>query len=135
MHIAATYNNPKAVEILLNAGGDMCIKDEEGQNVLHRAAQEGNFRCTNILMKSPHSIFVLREQDKNGSTPLMLAVGSGDFEVVKCLLNQDGLNKTVNAHNKQLEYPMHSAARSGDLETVDLLQQVSIYRDIQVYGL
>ena len=133
LHIAATYNDddnaPDVVKMLLDAGADIVLKDGEGQTALHRAAQEGNFRCTEYLLQSVEKeklTTLLTKQDDDGSTALMLAVGSGKSKVVRLLLDQDKNWNIVNIHNSQEEYPIHCAARSGDWETVEILIEVPL---------
>ena len=92
LHIAATYNHPEIERLLLKAGASVSTKDKGGQNVLHRAAQEGNFRCSEALVEGLEQNEledIIRDQDEDGSTPLILAVGSGDERVVALLLEKN----------------------------------------------
>ena len=127
LHIAATYNHPEIERLLLKAGASVSTKDKEGQNVLHRAAQEGNFRCSEALVESLEQNEledIIRDQDEDGSTPLILAVGSGDERVVALLLEKNDQNNCLNMPNKQMEYPIHCAARSGCQKSLQLLIEV-----------
>ena len=42
LHYAAQSNNPEAVRLLLKNGADVELKDKDGDQPIHKAAEEGN---------------------------------------------------------------------------------------------
>lgn len=46
--VATEFNQFNAVQELLNYGADMSIKDSNGQQILHVAAQNGNIELANV---------------------------------------------------------------------------------------
>jgi ankyrin repeat protein/predicted nucleic acid-binding Zn-ribbon protein len=75
LHIAAKYNNPKAIAALYRLFGDECKqwKDSHGKNALHVAAE---FNAGQVIIELQNNCggWNLDELDYDGWTPYMLAM-------------------------------------------------------------
>ncbi len=81
------FDNLKAVEILVNSGADVSIKDYYGKNALMYACVSLDDSEISLLKK------IIRKKDINSkdsgnSTPLMHAAGTGHLEAVKLLIKK-----------------------------------------------
>lgn len=65
---------------------------------------------------------MLKDEDNDNNTPLLLAVESGSVDITKHLLD---FGANVNHFNKARVYPLHLACTIGSLEIVKLLLHVS----------
>lgn len=65
---------------------------------------------------------MMKDEDAEANTPLLLAVEGGSVEITKHLL---GLGAEVNHFNKMRTFPLHLACTIGSLEITKLLLQVS----------
>ena len=84
LHIAATYNMPEIVKILLGKNADFNLKDKQKQTPLHKAAQEGSAEVTEaILDVLEDKEAAITEEDIDGNTPLTLAVEAGNSSAVE----------------------------------------------------
>jgi uncharacterized protein len=72
-----------AVEKLLNRGADVHITDNDGDTVLHGAAEVGNVEVTRMLLAKGANA---NAKNKVGGTPLMWAAVYGNDDVVRELL-------------------------------------------------
>ena len=128
--LAAVHNNSISVEILLygkgkGKGANVLKLDKQGQNVLHKAAKEGNQDVVEAIREFlQEDKWKLRklmvQEDRRGNTPLMLALDSvitgGTLE---CLLKiEEDLNSggnqpisLIKQMNQMKETPMHRACR------------------------
>ena len=121
--LAAVHNNSNSVGILLKGGASVWKCDKQRQNVLHKAAKEGNKDvveavrdfCQKDESEGKRTMKALMTlPDFGGNTPLMLALDSvitGD--TLECLLD---INATLNLGliervNHMGETPMHRACR------------------------
>jgi len=64
---------------------------------------------------------MLRKEDVDDNTPLLLGVESGSVEITRHLLERDA---DVNHYNKSKVYPLHLACTIGSLDIVKLLLKV-----------
>ena len=120
--LAAVYNNSVCVDHLLKGKADVFKKDKQGQNVLHKAAKEGNkdvVKTITDFLNSKESYKedmkkLMSEEDAMGNTPLMLALETViTGETLKLLLDIDRdleLN-LISQDNKMKDTPMHRACR------------------------
>ena len=123
--LAAVYKNSVCIDHLLSGKADVFKKDKQGQNVLHKAAKEGNQDVVEAIREFlQEDKWKLRklmvQEDRRGNTPLMLALDSvitgGTLE---CLLKiEEDLNSggnqpisLIKQMNQMKETPMHRACR------------------------
>ena len=64
---------------------------------------------------------MLKDEDIDSNTPLLLGVESGSVEITRHLVERGA---DVNHHNKGRVYPLHLACTIGSLEIVKLLLEV-----------
>ncbi|CAI9722032.1 transient receptor potential cation channel subfamily A member 1-like [Octopus vulgaris] len=93
------------LEILEERKLDMKIKDEDGNTILHIAAQ-GKHHAIVDRFKDPN---FLNEQNNNEETALHLAVSTGSFETINAFLK---LGAKANIKNCNGETILHIAAKS-----------------------
>ena len=117
LSLAATFDNPNSVKLLLKNGADVTKLDNQGQNVLHKAAREGNSRIVELvidhLKKDDATLNTLmRQKDARGNTPFMLAVQSvTSGKTLKTFIEKAHSSQYINSPNRRNEYPMHKACR------------------------
>ena len=98
---------------------DVCAIDNDHQNVLHRAAEEGNNVVVNEVIEhlekngTVDSVLpeLMKQKDFNGNTPFMLAVQSGHHETLNTFIERANSKPYVDRANKDNEYPLHMACR------------------------
>ncbi|XP_054413839.2 ankyrin repeat domain-containing protein 6 isoform X5 [Pongo abelii] len=115
LHLAANKGHLPVVQILLKAGCDLDVQDDEDQTALHRATVVGN---TEIIAALIHEGCALDRQDKDGNTALHEASWHGFSQSAK-LLVKAGAN--VLAKNKAGDTCLHVAARYNHLSIIRLL--------------
>ena len=122
--LAAVHNNSNSVRILLKGKADILELDKQGQNVLHKAAIEGNKdvikEIKEFLEKDEEEgewtmDLLMTDRDNRGNTPLMLALDSvisGDS--LRCLMDiatKLGINFITSMNERDDETPIHRACR------------------------
>jgi ankyrin repeat protein len=83
--IACLQNKEEAVDILIEAGADLEIKDKQGKTALFHAVAMGNIGFMLKLMATGAEI---NSFDSNGRTPLLQACVNGNMESMKVLLDK-----------------------------------------------
>lgn len=83
MHIAAAFNVPKMVTILMNFGADVDCKDSNGWSALHYSAHRGHQKVLFLLLHGKSTINSITNLKQ---TPLLLAAMNGHDCCVKALL-------------------------------------------------
>jgi ankyrin repeat protein len=81
--IASANGHDKVVQILLENGADITIKDEREATALHHAAQSGHTNIVDMLIRAGCD---LNACDKNNWTPLMNACYWANQSAAMCLL-------------------------------------------------
>ena len=98
---------------------DVSALDNDNQNVLHRAAEEGR---NNVIVEVLEHLEkrgivdsvlpeLMKQKDFNGNTPFMLAVQSGHHETLNTFIERANSKPYVDRANKDNEYPLHMACR------------------------
>ncbi len=130
LHLAAAFGHVEVAEVVLAAGGDVCVRDAEElsqRTPLHIAAFWGQTDIARILVSSGADVNTL---DAHGLTPLReAAMGSGpgpDRMKVAELLLAAGADVNYGAYA-----PLHDAAQCGDVEMVRLLLDAGADIDIK----
>merc|ERR550532_2357509 len=127
LSVASTYDNHNSVKLLLKNGADVTRVDYQGQNVLHKAAREGNSKVVNIVidhLKDDDEKLrtLMRQKDARGNTPFMLAVQSvTSGKTLETFIKRAHSSQYINSPNRRNEFPMHKACRSGDKKTSEIL--------------
>ena len=119
LHMAATFDNVKVVKLLLKKGADVALVDLSGQNVLHKAARNGNNRVVLAVFKhldkenreTDEILKKLMEQrDSGGNTPFMLATHSRDT-METFFSKSKYVEILLMTPNKVDDLPIHKACR------------------------
>lgn len=92
---AVTYRNHQTAEMLLKAGANINIRDEDKKTPLMRAAKNSDVKMVEMLLRYNPELDV---QDKDGLTALMYAASKAKHENVEQLLNA-GANPTMTNNN------------------------------------
>ena len=116
LHHAVSEGHIEIVNYLLSNKADVSVKDEQGWNVYHRAANKGNFKILQELIM--HNKDYINDVDKMNFTPLYHAVTKGHIEMVNFLLS----NKAdVSVKNDTGRKVYHCAANKGNLKLLQAL--------------
>jgi uncharacterized protein len=95
----------QVVEMLIAAGADVNLADENGDSPLSLACQQGNLDLAKLLLAKGADVQKARW---NGETPLLSAVNSGSLPLVELLLER-GANPNVK-ENREGQTALHWAA-------------------------
>ena len=112
----AMWEDPAVCQVLIDAGADIEIKDENGRSPLLRASISGKFAVVEMLAEAGAGV---RVKDKQGDTCLALASYFGHTETVRYLvgLKDVDVNRVVDSGSTAL----HWASRQNHPEVVQLL--------------
>ena len=149
LHIAAWNGHGRIAHVLLKAGANKLVKNEEGETALHIASSRGSLDCVRSLLDSSKT--GLDDPDKYGNTPLHLSVrrrysqvamlllhAGAEFDLRNCsgdtplhLASKEGLlavsqslcafGCSVELFNNEGQQPIHLAAKHGHTEVVRCL--------------
>ncbi|XP_044729365.1 tonsoku-like protein [Chrysoperla carnea] len=109
LHIACRKGNIKNVELLLNQGHPVNIRDHSGWTPLHEACIYGFLNIVKLLIDSGADINDRGGTECEGFTPLHDACRYGYLEVVELLLNRGASPLVKNDHN---ETPLDTLCKS-----------------------
>ncbi len=115
LHYAVENGNVEIVELLLNAGAKVTVKNYEKRTPLMMLDEDASADMVNMLLRSGAAINAV---DKNKNTVLILAAGNASEEIVRVLL-LNGAN--MNAQNKKGRTALMQAVEAGNLENVRAL--------------
>ncbi len=87
---------PFALTVLLGAGADLNMKDNDGYTALMLASFLGNTEIAKMLIDANAN---LNMQYKNGNTALMFAISMGNIEAVKALI-EAGANPNIRNYSR-----------------------------------
>ena len=83
LHCAADLQRADVVDVLIDAGADIEIKDDMGRSPLHWACRSGALDVVKLLVKAGAGV---RATDNDGNTCLMCASSEGHTETVRYLV-------------------------------------------------
>jgi len=110
LHYASYKGNLEILDLLLENGADINVVSENGQNLVHIAAQ-GDQPTSIVYLREKYN-FNLENQDKKGSTPLHWSIFTGSAGAFKFLISYDlDFNKCDNEGMT----PLHLAIESGKI--------------------
>ena len=95
------------VKDLVDRGGDVNIRDEDGRTALHHAAYRSNVEMCKFLLGRGADVAARDEYGNMAIRRAILSRGPNSLDVVRLLLT----DATVNAGNNNGERPLHLAAR------------------------
>ncbi|CAG0912608.1 unnamed protein product [Notodromas monacha] len=109
---AATYNQPKALELLLSKTARPNLVNSQGKTALHVAAERGYSDCVAVLLKGGADFKI---KDKNGKNPLDLA---GENKKDDCCMILETWPLTRKMGEKVEQIATKAANLGQDFETV-----------------
>ena len=120
MHAAAFCGDLEMVQVLLDYGLDINVKDNHGFTPLSRASQKGfkNAGVARLLLDHGADPNVRTRRSGRGSTPLHLAVEDGEVEIARLLLERGA---SVEAQDEQRRTPVDVASGERCDELITLL--------------
>ncbi len=112
---AAGFNEPTPVQMLIDKGAHIDLRDQTGLTALHIASYLGYEQVVKLLIDRKAN---LELGDEAGYTPLMMAANAGKIETVRLLLDAGA---EVNAKDVDESTPIMFAAQHGYEDVVRLL--------------
>ena len=120
VHVAAYDNHADVMEVLIDAGADIEVKNESGHNAgrspLLVASQRGNLRVVEVLVRAGAGVCVT---DNGGETCLTRAAACGHTETVRTLLCMPEVDE--NQSNSWYCTSLHLAATRKHSDVVQVL--------------
>jgi ankyrin repeat protein len=92
-------DDPARVIALLNKGANVNITDHKGKTALHRAAQAGFVKISEVLINHGANI---EAKDADGETPLFDAVKSAREDTVRLLVQHGASATTANKRGRSV---------------------------------
>jgi ankyrin repeat protein len=115
LHMAALYDNPAAVQALIELGADVNAKDTYDFTPLMECFLS-NISIARMLIAAGANV---NAANKKGKGPLYFAARHGNLEMAKLLLQKGAKVNKKNKINGMI--PLHWAASQGDYEIAKLL--------------
>ncbi|XP_054905202.1 ankyrin repeat and death domain-containing protein 1B isoform X1 [Poeciliopsis prolifica] len=126
IHLAAWFGSLEILKLLVQAGAEQKVENEEGLNIMHCAAINNHTEIVEYIINDMQ-MKELNKEDKSGHCPFALAAEHGSIEMLKILM--EPYNMATMKPNKRGDTPLHLAARNGHLDAVQLLLQSFDSRD------
>lgn len=120
LHLCSTNGHFEAVEMLIDHGADLHMKDDLGETALHSAAWNGSLMILKYLEKKGA---IMNEKSGEGLTPLHIASLGNDVEVLQYLFDSNPQN--LNLKSDDGRTPLMCAAQTGSLEAARFLLEKS----------
>ncbi len=115
--VAAAARGEADLHKLIAGGHNVNMTDDDGETPLMRAAEHGNLRAVDVLLKAGAHV---NAKDEDGNTALMDAADKGHSDVVLRLI-QSGAD--VNARDDEGETALSKAIEERHTDTATLLRQ------------
>ncbi|XP_035515165.1 ankyrin repeat and death domain-containing protein 1B [Morone saxatilis] len=126
IHLAAWFGSLEILKLLVRAGAEQKIENEEGLNIMHCAAINNNTDIVQYIIDDLQ-MKELDKHDQSGHRPFALAAEHGCVEMLDMLICP--YNMATMKPNKRGDTPLHLAARNDHLNAVQLLLQSFDIRD------
>ena len=108
--------------LLLKSGADVNLPcPDNGRTPLMYAADIGNVKCVEKLIKKGANVFT---KDKQGDTACTIAARNGSVSVLKCLIEHNKVDK--NSTDKDGRSVLYWAVRSHNIEAVRYLLKLGV---------
>ena len=106
-YVSEDHNVKKCIEILIDAGADVNIKDDAGNIPLHKVIEYDHEECIPFLLESGADVNIA---NKSGEAALTIAAAIGNIRVTKHLLKANcRINMVQNALMSHLEFQPYNA--------------------------
>uniref|UniRef100_A0A3Q2U4U6 Ankyrin repeat and death domain containing 1B n=1 Tax=Fundulus heteroclitus TaxID=8078 RepID=A0A3Q2U4U6_FUNHE len=126
IHLAAWFGSLEMLKLLVQAGAEQKVENEEGLNIMHCAAINNHTEIIDYIVNDMQ-MKELDKDDQSGHRPFALAAEHGSVEMLKTLM--EPYDMATMKPNKRGDTPLHLAARNGHLDAVQLLLQSFNTRD------
>uniref|UniRef100_A0A3B3VXU7 Ankyrin repeat and death domain containing 1B n=1 Tax=Poecilia latipinna TaxID=48699 RepID=A0A3B3VXU7_9TELE len=126
IHLAAWFGSLEILKLLVQAGAEQKVENEEGLNIMQCAAINNHTEIVEYIINDMQ-MKELNKEDQSGHLPFALAAEHGSIEMLKMLM--EPYNMATMKPNKRGDTPLHLAARNGHLDAVQLLLQSFDTRD------
>jgi ankyrin repeat protein len=114
-HYACKKGNINLINLAINQGIDVNIKNDIERTLLHVACIKGYIDIVSTLLKEGAN---MEAKDIEGWTPLYDACENGHHEIVKLLIERGA---KIELENNEGVRPLHLACKGGNLDIVNLL--------------
>ncbi|KAM4576696.1 ankyrin repeat and death domain-containing protein 1A [Odontesthes bonariensis] len=126
IHLAALFGNLEILKLLVRAGAEEKVENEDGLNILHCAAINSHTEIVEYIIDDLQ-MKELDKDDQSGHRPFALAAEHGCVKMLEILM--EPYNMATMKPNKRGDTPLHLAARNGHLDALQLLLQSFDTRD------
>ncbi|XP_068994985.1 ankyrin repeat and death domain-containing protein 1B isoform X1 [Embiotoca jacksoni] len=126
IHLAAWFGSLEILKLLVQAGAEQKVENEEGMNIMHCAAINDHTEIVEYIVNDLQ-MKELDKDDQSGHRAFALAAEHGCVEMLEILM--EPYNMATMKPNKRGDTPLHLAARTGHLDAVQLLLQSFDTRD------
>ncbi|XP_029367255.1 ankyrin repeat and death domain-containing protein 1A [Echeneis naucrates] len=120
IHLAAWFGSLKILKLLVQAGAEHKVENEEGLNMMHCAAINNHTDIVEYIINDLQ-MKELDKDDQSGQRPFALAAKHGCVEMLEMLM--EPYKMATMKPNQRGDTPLHLAARNGHLDAVQLLLQ------------
>ncbi|XP_071086040.1 serine/threonine-protein phosphatase 6 regulatory ankyrin repeat subunit C-like [Haliotis cracherodii] len=110
---AAEKGHKEVFDLLKSNGGDVAVKDDNGNNILHVACIGGHVEMVKNVVS--HKMADINSRGQYGRTPVMMAAGAGHREVLEFLESQGADLLQVDFDNNNI---LQVACYGGHVEMV-----------------
>lgn len=118
LHVAASGGNFEMVRLLVRAGVDADVLDENGDTPLHLAVFRGFEQVVEELVTAGASVDTI---DSEGETPLHTAAAHGSLGMVRAILRGSRGNTLRSPTDNLAMSPFHRAALGGHCDVMEEL--------------
>ncbi|XP_019722561.1 ankyrin repeat and death domain-containing protein 1A [Hippocampus comes] len=119
IHLAAWFGSLEILKLLVRAGAEQKIENEEGLNIMHCAAINNHTDIVEYIVNDLQ-MKELDKDDQSGHCTFAMAAEHGCVQMLQMLMEPD-YNMATMKPNKRGDTPLHLAARNGHLDVVQLL--------------
>ncbi|XP_077379001.1 ankyrin repeat and death domain-containing protein 1A [Festucalex cinctus] len=127
IHLAAWFGSLEILKLLVRAGAEQKIENEEGLNIMHCAAINNHTDIVEYIVNDLH-LKELDKEDQSGHRVFAMAAEHGCVQMLEMLMEPCYKMATMRT-NKRGDTPLHLAARNGHLDAVQLLLRSFDTRD------
>lgn len=118
-------DDPKCIEVLINAGARLDLLDTSGKSIFHHVCIHDESKSLKLLLylSTPNSVMVT-VKDHDGNSPLILALLHGSIESAMTLLGLVAVGDIVGQDGWAA---VHHAAKLGDADVLEAVLKHSSF--------